>query len=473
MTQTIETQAIELTLTRRHQAANHYYYLPFDVPAGTTRIEIQLDARRDEECALDFGLLDPTATDFPSVTGLRGWSGGARETFFVATDEATPGYLHGEILPGQWRLLIGLSRIPEDGVAARAHITLDATPRPVKPQPVRTTPMRPGAGWYRGDLHCHTFHSDADGSPETLHAAARQAGLDFLAVADHNTITQRQYFYPASSPDLVFVRAEEVSTFAGHANAYGIDGMVDYRVTQPGDSLKLSDHVHALGGLLSVNHDKPTIPWRFELPRVDLMEVWQSTWIEWNWISLARYQHRLAAGLRISAIGGSDWHQPAELQPEGPFVLARPTTVLYLEELSEAAILRAMKAGHGYITEDPDGPHLSITADGHPMGSTVQSAGEIIAEVLGAAGDRLVWIDASGEIESIVIDSDDWTGALSAPEKVSTFVRAEIVAEASYERLFAIAVAALPEAPMRELLEPQMASQPIRRAISNPIYVGY
>jgi hypothetical protein len=67
---------------------------------------------------------------------------------------------------------------------------------------------------YKGDLHCHTFHSDADGSPETLHAQERQAGLDFLAVADHNTITQRQYFYPASSPDLVFVRGIEVSTSA-------------------------------------------------------------------------------------------------------------------------------------------------------------------------------------------------------------------------------------------------------------------
>src|SRR5262249_21561295 len=126
--------------------------------------------------------------------------------------------------------------------------------------------------------------------------------------------------------------------------------------------------------------------------------AWQSTWIEWNWISLARYQHRLAAGLRVSAIGGSDYHPPEELRPESPFVLARPTTVLWLEELSEDAIVRAMKAGHGYITEDPKGPHLAITADGRPMGSLLPEIHEVRAEVKGAAGDRLVWIDASGEI---------------------------------------------------------------------------
>jgi hypothetical protein len=230
--------------------------------------------------------------------------------------------------------------------------------------------------------------------------------------------------------------------------------------------------VHARGGLLSVNHDKPTIPWRYELPQVDCMEVWQSTWIEWNWITLNRYQHRLAAGLRISAIGGSDWHQPREVQPESPYVLARPTTVFYLEELSEAAILKAMKAGHAYITEDPKGPHLSITADGQPMGSVMRRAREVVATVKGAAGDRLSWIDASGEIESVVIPSDDCTLKLSAPDRIATFIRAEIVAEASHKRLFQVALEA-PEVPMLEDLLPIRDQQKIRRALSNPIYFGY
>ncbi len=465
-------QVIELRLTPQDKAANFYRYATFEVPEGTTRIDVALAVEYDR-CELHFGLLDPTATDFPSATGLRGWSPDFHETFFTATDDASPGYLWGPIQPGQWRLLIGLCAIPAEGTTLGIRIGLDSAARPVRPQPVRPEPVRKGAGWYRGDLHCHTFHSDAAGSPETLHAAARQAGLDFLAVADHNTTSQRRYFYPASSPELVFVRAMEVTTTEGHANAFGVEGMIDYRITRPGDVHLLVDHVHARGGILSVNHDKPTIPWSFEFPRADCMEVWQSTWIEWNWISLARYQHRLAAGLRVSAIGGSDYHQPAELRPEGPFVLARPTTVLWLEELSEAAVLKAMKLGHGYITEDPKGPHLAITADGHPMGSLVETAREVRAEVRGAAGDRLVWIDASGEIESEIIDGDDWSTTLKSPGRVQTFIRAELVAAASYERLYRIAEAALPEAPMVDELVPIMRQQAIRRAISNPIYFGH
>ncbi|MCB9992793.1 MAG: CehA/McbA family metallohydrolase [Hyphomicrobiaceae bacterium] len=467
----MQTQ-FEFRLTRQDREASDYFYAPFDVPAGTTRIDIEIAYEKSAAVELDFGLLGPDATDFPSEKGLRGWSGAARDAFFVATDDATPGYIHGPIDAGEWRVIIGLCRIPAEGIGVRLAVTLDQAARPVAAQSTPTIPVRPGAGWYRGDLHCHTFHSDADGSPETLHAAARQAGLDFLAVADHNTISQRRYFYPASSPELVFVRATEITTVNGHANVYGIAGMVDHRLEKPDDVHRLVAHVHARGGIMSINHDKPTIPWHYALPAVDCMEVWQSTWIEWNWISLARYQHRLASGLRISAIGGSDYHQPMNLEPEGPFVLARPTTVLYLEELSEAAILKAMKSGHGYITENPAGPHLAITAGGQPMGSLLRAPKDVRAEVRGAAGDRLVWVDASGEIESALIPSDEWTMELRAPERIESFIRAEIVAEASYARLWSEVQPVLPDAPMSEELLPVAPHQPFRRALSNPIYFG-
>lgn len=53
------------------------------------------------------------------------------------------------------------------------------------------------------------------GSPETLYTAATQAGPDFLAAADYDTITQCRYVHAASSPDLVFVRGMEVTTATG------------------------------------------------------------------------------------------------------------------------------------------------------------------------------------------------------------------------------------------------------------------
>ena len=464
-------KTITARVTRANQAANPYFYIPFEVPAGTTRIDVALRYAKAEDCIIDLGAFDSRDTGYPTEEGFRGWSGGARDRFFIATDDATPGYVHGQIQPGTWNVILGLYKVPEAGVDVTVIIDLDDADRPLAPQPARTFPVRTGEGWYRGDLHCHTYHSDARGAPELLHAAARQAGLDFLAIADHNTVTQRRYFHPQSSPDLVFIRAMEVTTAVGHANVFGVDDWIDFRMTKSSDAHVLERLVHAKGGLLSINHDKPTIPWDYDVPAADCQEVWQSTWLAWNWIALERYQQRLASGMKLSAIGGSDFHQPDRLLPEGPLVLARPTTVLYLPELSEEAVLNAMKSGHGYVTESPTGPHLEIRVGGTVMGGTATSISEVAAQVRGAAGDRLVLIDATGTIVDIEIGSDDWSDTVVVPA-VERFIRAEVVAAASRPGLIAEFTAALDGRELPWQLEgTDLAEQPIRRALSNPIYV--
>jgi hypothetical protein len=452
------------------RADGHYVYLPFDVPEGTTQLAVSLSYPRALDCVIDLGLFDSRVQPFPSKTGFRGWSGGARNGFTVGCDAATPGYLAGPMPAGVWHVILGLYRLPEQGAEVVVQVTLDDAPRasfiPASPSGAH----RPGAGWYRGDLHCHTYHSDAAGSPVLLHTAAQQAGLDFLAVADHNTVSHWEYFNSASSPDLVFVRAMEVTTARGHANAFGTQGWVDFRITCDADVHLVAAEVARQGGLFSVNHDKPTIPWDYPLPRIDCMEVWQSAWAAGNWISLARYQARLAQGLRISAIGGSDYHQPTRLRPEGPFVLARPTTVLWMDGLSEANVLAAMKSGRGYITESPTGPHLAITVGGVPMGGQADSAGDAVAEVTGAKGDLLVWIDATGILAEMPIPAD---GPLYASlPQAKGFLRAEIVARASQSWLLAEVEDALVTEDEDFAAPPASELNRLRRALSNPVYLG-
>ncbi|MBJ6985777.1 CehA/McbA family metallohydrolase [Devosia sp. MC521] len=458
-------------ITRADQERNPYYYIPYEVPAATSRIDVTLAYAKAEDAIIDLGAFDPRDTGYPTAAGFRGWSGGARDTYFIATDDATPGYIHGTIQPGTWTVVLGLYKVPLAGLDVTVTITLDSSARPHAPQPARSFPVRQGAGWYRGDLHCHTFHSDARGAPELLHAAAKQAGLDFLAIADHNTITQRRYFHPQSSPELVFIRGMEITTAVGHANVFGVDEWIDFRMTKPSDAHVLAKLVHDKGGLLSINHDKPTIPWDYDFPAADCQEVWQSTWLAWNWVALEKYQKRLASGLKLSAIGGSDFHQPDRLMPEGPLVLARPTTVFYLPELSENAVLAAMKSGYGYVTESPTGPHLELRAGDSVMGGTCDAISEIEVTIRGAAGDTLSLIDASGEIASVTIESDAWNATLSVSPKM--FIRAEIIAKASRADLIETFKAALDgkELPW-QLKGTDLESQPIRRALSNPIYLA-
>ena len=158
--------------------------------------------------------------------------------------------------------------------------------------------------------------------------------------------------------------------------------------------------------------------------------------------------------------------------PEGPLVVARPTTVLWLPELSEDAVLAAMKAGQGYVTESPTGPALVMTVDGQPMGSVAAEPRMARVEIKGAKGDRLVYFDATGEIGSALIEADDWRHEF-AIGGARGFIRAEIVAEASRERLGAEFLALIEgrELPW-QLRGVNLGEQAIRRAIGNPVYIG-
>ena len=63
---------------------------------------------------------------------------------------------------------------------------------------------------------------------------------------------------------------------------------------------------------------------------------------------LAFWQARLNAGDRLTAIGGSDNHAPAA-DPVRPGAVGSPTTVVWADDLSERAILAAIRAGHVFV----------------------------------------------------------------------------------------------------------------------------
>ncbi len=468
-----QTHTLALSVSPTDIAASAYLYVPLEVAEGITRLDVTLDYARAEDCLVDIGLFDTDAAPFPAREGFRGWSGGARSEIFVARDSATPGYVPGEIPAGRWLLILGLVRLPEGSTELRLTARGDAAPRPrvtwTEPEP----PVRPGAGWYRGDCQCHTFHSDARGSPETLHAQATRAGLDFLFVTDHNTCSGwPAYFAQASSADLLFLPGIEITVPGGHGNALGVDRWVDFRMERPDDPQLMVEEVRAAGGLFSINHDKPDIPWRLAEPRIDCMEVWQSHWLAQNHISRARYDARLARGRRITAIGGSDWHQPGEVS-DSRFALGTPTTVLHCTELSQPAVMDALRAGLGYVTEGPTGPHLETRVDGVAMGGVLPvSQGCVLeARTTGASGDALVVIADGEEIARHLLPED---GLVRVPLPAGLrYVRAEIEAQASRPRLVAAFLDAYARRTRPRTLDDLTDDgRPILRALGNPHYFG-
>ena len=97
--------------TLEDRFASPWHYLPVEVPPGTGALRVELEYERAGGTVLDLGCFGPG--------GFRGWSGSSRESFVIARDAATPGYLPGELEAGTWQVMIGVHRVPPDGVGYR------------------------------------------------------------------------------------------------------------------------------------------------------------------------------------------------------------------------------------------------------------------------------------------------------------------------------------------------------------------
>ena len=443
-----ETLELEGHLSPADKDASAYLLLPFDVPEQIARLEISYSFSDDKPGGflqqpgnlLDIGLFDPRGSEFLSAKGFRGWSGSARRAFTLSADEATPGYLPGPILPGRWEIILGLVRILPDGCDYRITIRLvgGSAPRQeaVSPPPWPVVNRRPG--WYRGDLHCHSHHSDASGSLADLAAAGRAQGLDFLAVTEHNTTSHLPHLPAHSGGGLLLLPGIEITTERGHANAWGIERWHEFRCETPAQMAQVLADVRSTGALISVNHPKEFgPPWTFGGEEAfDCLEVWQAPWFVFNDQSLGLWDRLLKAGHRITGVGGSDVHQPSPGSEESYPVVGQPCTWVYTEALSVSGLLAGIRAGHVFVSEEPSGPKLLLAAE--TEGNSLQKARmgdelrvlpgtkvHLSCIVEGAQGNELRICSAESSA-TVPIERDLHRHEWQARIEADTFYRAEV-----------------------------------------------
>ncbi|MFT3725733.1 MAG: CehA/McbA family metallohydrolase [Hyphomonadaceae bacterium] len=393
-----------ITLTGEITRADHQTYkeIPFAVPVGVTRLSVDFAyTNKENRTVIDLGLRDPQ--------GLRGWSGGNKSTFTIGEFGATPSYRPGPLPPGEWKLILGVPNTREGQTATwTATITLDnakETPRKQSAAIWSASQVISGTpGWYRGDFHMHTAHSDGScdvhGKREPCPVvqtvqAARNANLDFAAITDHNTITQLGDIrsLQASFPRTLLIPGTEVTTFYGHANAIGVTGPVDFQLGSPHLPTlgKLFDELAAQNAILSVNH--PSLPsgeicmgcgWTAkdtDWSRVTAIEVVNGSTLrtggpEGPTSGIRFWDNLLKQGYRLTAIGGSDNHDATDAAGAKQPPIGKPTTVVYASELSTAGIIAGVKSGRIFV--DVAGlPGLSLDMNAISNGQSTDMGGEL------------------------------------------------------------------------------------------------
>ncbi len=423
-----------------------WHYLPFRVPRGVRAIEVRYDFTSTDTGVgfstnvVDLGIFDPSGKALGDAAGFRGWSGGARRHVRLSHHWATPGYLAGPITPGRWHVILGPFLITPPGTPWHVTVTLEHG-RPAQPAFVaHHAPVAvpgTGPGWYRGDLHTHSVHSDGRWTPAQLVAQARANGLDFLGTSDHNTSSATRVFGRVVPDDFLVVSGEEVTTRNGHwlATATPPGTWIDWRYRAADQRLaRFTDLTRSLGGLTVAAH--PFVPvagtrWDFgtSWSEVDAVEVWNGPWGFFNQLTLDAWQQQLVAGGYTPAVGNSDSHHEGQ-------VVGLPQTVYRLDTLSSAAIVAAARGGHCWIAES-SAVDLTFTATGAGATTTVGGPGDTVAlaageqlscslAVTGVPGTLAQLIGSSGVLASAVADGSGSIALQADVAATEGFVRVEV-----------------------------------------------
>lgn len=389
-----------ITINGVAEPADQYTYRleEFRVPEGTGALEIAFDYTGKQIVSeIEIGLFDPN--------GFRGTSRFSKSSFYISRYRTTPSYFPGPVEEGIWEISLGFPTVRAE-TEYRVTIRLIPKDHPEYYGPL-SEPLKEEPGWYQGDFHTHTGHSDAFSCEDTegnrspcqvyqVAEAAHRNNLDFVAIADHNTVSHHQDMMglQPTFPELLLIRGQEVTTFYGHANIYGTSQPVDFRIGYEGKHVgDIQREAAGLDAMFSINHPGRETGasctgcgWSADSTdyhRLEVIEIVNGTNVETDISGIPFWHDLLNQGYRITAIGGSDDHGAGfgSAQP------GTPTTVVRAGNLSEKAILQGVRSGRVYLkTEQADTPditfHASAGAMQWEMGSTIsvrEHSGEAIS----------------------------------------------------------------------------------------------
>jgi len=450
-----------VTLTGTAVLTGTYNYHSFTVPTGVTRIDVNIVKTGNAKTGL--GLFDQRGSNYGTLAtpnGFRGIYGEERGEFFVAIDAASQAFIPGPIEPGTWTVIVPVFTattptpytitVAMSGDPTGPAFTLGRDLGVVLDQP----------GWYRGDLHCHTPESsDAFASKTALTPSAwadecRRIGLDYLALTDHNVVSQNFTIADSAGQDVLLMAGEEMTNwFFGHATVSGITpgDWFDWRQLpaaslaatpdpRSGTIVQFLEAARASGAYISAAHPLgATLLWRFfpeadvnPAARTDGLEIWTGPFQPDDEAMLKLWDQKLLAGQRIVGNGGSDLHG---VQNNQGFVAGTPTTVVYADALSKPAVVAGLKRGRSFVTRLPDGVEVYLTGTGvdsqrQIMGGTLYGARTDMANfeilVRRAGGMRLTVIRDGAVVAVVPITSDSQTIPYSTPIDTGGFVRVEV-----------------------------------------------
>jgi hypothetical protein len=222
--------------------------------------------------------------------------------------------------------------------------------------------------WFRGNTHTHSLNSDGDSTPEDVARWYREHGYQFVVFTDHEFITPVAGLNAVIGAEGKFlvIAGQEVTgrfnTTPVHANGIGLTTVVMPRTgSSPLDVLQKNMAAVREGGALpQINH--PNFGWA--LTGADLSQVEGPALVEiWNGHPMVNnlggggvasaetmWDEALTAGRRLYAVADDDSHHFKRLDDPAAAAPNRGWVVVRSRELTQAAIIDALRRGDFYAS---------------------------------------------------------------------------------------------------------------------------
>jgi len=300
------------------------------------------------------------------------WDQNSERPVRVSSTYSSPGFVSCKIIPGFWKVEMETHAIVTEECKYRLEISLIQRTNgenfnPFEEKLINPPSYKDSKGWYKGELHVHSNHSDGKNTLSEIIEGAKREGLDFIALTDHNTVSGFNSI--PTREELLIIRGMEFTTYYGHALALGITSFIDWHFKERRRDINdIIDEVHLQKGLFAIAHPfsigDPVCAgctWKLgniDYQKVDLIEVWAGCWknrkIE-NYKSFRLWDKLLNQGFKIVGISGRDWHDINE-RKSGHI----PRVFVYVDALSEDGILEGLRKGKVFVSS---GPQLFFSAE--------------------------------------------------------------------------------------------------------------
>lgn len=303
----------------------------------------------------------------------------------------------------------------------------------------------PTGKWYATQFHAHSRYSDGIHSVADIVRWAKEAGLDAVALTDHQTDKHvaDPGWQAAKARGIVMIPAYEWTrgwhnTWDGgerpHMSVWGLKPGETPVATTTLTRDEATAYFKKQGLTVGANHPyEPRFPWPDEdFSGVQAMEVWQwrygrettmeppanaaiprNSLVDFqyrNAWAIALWRRALMKGQRIAPLATADFHIVGAQQLESP------CTLVYSKEATSDGILAGVRAGHVMLVRDPKGPKVMIEADADHdgiyeamAGDQVDDAAPMRIRATGAQGLTLSLWRADGEVAQFPIRGTDWT----------------------------------------------------------------